>query len=124
MSRNVHQLRRVEGPLLVSRENDKVLGHCFDALIVWADSANRAIHANEWRGDSRQDSDAVSDFEIMHMIDSFFWCGTATAASVVSCGFKLIVESDEDTFGTEVHFVLIKHLQVMVICDNADDDPS
>ena len=70
LSRNVHQLLTVEGPLLVSRENHKVPRHCFDALIVRADLANRAIHTDEWRGNSGQDSDAVSDFEIMHPIDS------------------------------------------------------
>jgi hypothetical protein len=46
---------------------------------------------------------------------------TATVESVVSCGFKLIVERDEDA--VQIHFVLINYLQVMVICDNTDDDP-
>ena len=48
---------------------------------------------------------------------------TTTGPSVVSCGFKLIVERDEDAVRTEIHFVFIKYLEVMVIFDNANDDP-
>jgi hypothetical protein len=68
--RKVQKLHPVEGPLLLSREDDKVFGHRFDPFIVRADLANRAIHTNKWRGDSRQDSDTVSDLKIMHAMDS------------------------------------------------------
>ena len=43
--------------------------------------------------------------------------------SLVSCGVKLIVERHEDAVRIEIHFVLIKYLQVMVIFDNSNDDP-
>ena len=43
--------------------------------------------------------------------------------SLVSCGVKLIVERDEDAVRTEIHFVLIKYLEVMVVFNNTYDDP-
>jgi hypothetical protein len=63
------------------REHDKVASHCFNGFIMRPDFAYGAIHTDEWRsihrpsalillyawcGDSRQDLDAVSDFEITH----------------------------------------------------------
>jgi hypothetical protein len=46
-----------------------------------------------------------------------------TIPSLVSCSFKLTVERDEDAARAEIHFVLIKYLQVMVIFDNSNNDP-
>jgi hypothetical protein len=47
---------------------------------------------------------------------------TTMVPSVVSRGFKLIVERDEDAVRTEIHFVFIEYLEVMVIFDNTDDN--
>jgi len=39
------------------------------------------------------------------------------------CGFELAVVRDEDAVGTEIHFVLIEYLQLVVIWDHDDDGP-
>ena len=87
------------------------------------DFANGAIHTDEWCGDSRQDSDAVSDFEITHTIDSSFIAANGGCRSVGSRGFELVVVRDEDAVRTEIHFVLIEYLQLVVIWDHDDDSP-
>ena len=43
------------------------------------------------------------------------WCA--------SCRFKLAVVRDEDAVGSEIHFVLIEYLQLVVIWDDDDDGP-
>lgn len=39
------------------------------------------------------------------------------------CSFDLAVVRDEDAAGTEIHFVLIEYLQLVVIWDYGDDGP-
>ena len=38
-------------------------------------------------------------------------------------GFELVVVRDEDAVRTEIHFVLIEYLQLVVIWDHDEDGP-
>jgi hypothetical protein len=40
------------------------------------------------------------------------------------CGFELAIVRDKDAVGTEIHFVLIEYLQLVVIWDHDDDGPN
>ena len=83
----------------------------------------KSHHTDEWRGDSRQDSDAVSDFEIHHNNWLLFYCREwrlshccVTRCGWLSCAMRM-------PFRSEIHFVLIEYLQLVVIWDDCDDGP-